>query len=40
MVMSLFTDSFGVQAAVGTGGILLAAAVIAFGLSSRSYRGI
>jgi len=40
MVMSLFTDIFGVQAAVGTGGILLAVAVIAFGLSSRSYRGI
>lgn len=40
MVMSLFTDIFGIQAAVGAGGILLAAAVIAFGLSSRSYRGI
>jgi MFS family permease len=40
MVMSLFTDIFGVQATVGTGGILLAVAVIAFGLSSRSYRSI
>ncbi|MBW6484951.1 MAG: MFS transporter [Syntrophobacterales bacterium] len=40
MLMSLLTDAFGVQAAVGTGGILLAFAVIIFGLSSRAYRGI
>ncbi len=40
MLMSLFTDAFGVQATVGTGGILLALTVIAFGLSSRSYRDI
>ncbi|MCK9364378.1 MAG: MFS transporter [Syntrophales bacterium] len=40
MLMSLLTDAFGVQAAVGSGGLLLALAVIIFGLSSRAYRGI
>jgi MFS family permease len=40
MIMGLFTDAFGVQATVGVGGLLLALTVIAFGLSSRSYRGI
>jgi MFS family permease len=40
MIMGLFTDAFGVQATVGTGGLLLALTVIVFGLSSRSYRGI
>ena len=40
MLMSLLSDAFGVQAAVGSGGLLLALAVIVFGLSSRAYRGI
>lgn len=40
MIMSLFADIFGVQAAVGTGAILLAAVVITFGLLIRPYRKI
>lgn len=40
MIMSLFTDAFGVQSTVGFGGLLLALVVIVFGLTNRSYHGI
>lgn len=40
MVLSLFADSYGAQAAVGTGGLLLAGTVLLFGRLSRSYRAL
>jgi len=40
MVISIFADAYGVQAAVGTGGLLLVLVVVIFGISSRPYRGI